>query len=136
MFDEAWESPSIVRKPLDTTLVAMIDIMFVLLLFFMTATSFSKAGVPIKPPNTSHASTISRASVEITITASGAIYLGRTQVDLTRLPESISGQFLGKTDGIAVIHPDKDVKTQLLLAVVDACKKGGAENFQIAAIQK
>lgn len=119
---------------MDTTLLAMIDIMFVLLLFFMTATSFSKAGVTITPPSSSSAITPPKTPIEVTLSAEGAIYIGKTQVNLTEVAQTVAAQLQGRPNGNILFHPDRDTRTQALLAVIDACKQGGATQFQIAAI--
>lgn len=132
MNNKEWDLPPLPRKPLDTTLVAMIDIMFVLLLFFMTTTSFSKAGVAIHPPHSSMSQPSHNDSIDVTVTQDGHLFLGSQPQDTYQnLTDSLG---LYSTKKSIRLHTDRQTTSQMMLGVLEACKKAGFESFQIAAV--
>jgi len=64
------------RRKIDITLISMIDVLFVLLLFFMVSTTFSRqTQVKIKLPEANGAEAEQQESVELIINADGVYYL-------------------------------------------------------------
>lgn len=65
------------RRKIDITLISMIDVLFVLLLFFMVSTTFNRqTQVKVKLPEASGSETVEELqSVELIIDADGVYYL-------------------------------------------------------------
>ena len=129
----SWKPIKVARKPMDLTLTAMIDIMFVLLLFFMTATTFGKKGITLTSPSSSQAQTLNQSSLNLYLTEDGTVYNDHQEaLSLKELKAWLSPQLSSGSSAITV-HADKNSKTQMLLSIIDICKEGGASQVNLVA---
>ncbi|MEO1228880.1 MAG: biopolymer transporter ExbD [Myxococcota bacterium] len=112
----------------------LIDIVFILLIFFMVTTSFVKeAGLEIDRPQSQLAETIDEGFLPVAIRADGEMRVA----DRILPPDSVRGietalSASGKQR--IVIQADRDVPTHLLLEVLDTCRLAGASHVDVAAV--
>ena len=123
----------VVKKPRKTIdLTSMIDVIFILLLFFMVSTTFSKLGIPINQPESSQAERLDPITVLVGITKEGEyIYENDTLNDET-LSQLVEAKLKLNDKTVFVLHPDKETETQHLITALDLCKESGATQFSIA----
>lgn len=112
----------------------LMDIVFILLIFFVVTSSFSReTGVDVTKPQAQSASQLEKENLLIAITREGTIHINERQVDLASL-QDILKQSLAKTpDREAVIIADKGSETGVLVQVIDACNLSGVKKVSIAA---
>ena len=112
----------------------LMDIVFILLIFFVVTSSFTReTGVDVTKPQAQSASQLEKENLLIAITREGTIHINERQVDLASL-QDILKQSLAKTpDREAVIIADKGSETGVLLQVIDACNLSGVKKVSIAA---
>lgn len=112
----------------------LMDIMFILLIFFVVTSSFTReTGVDVTKPQAQSASQLEKENLLIAITREGTIHINERQVDLASL-QDILKQSLAKTpDREAVIIADKGSETGVLVQVIDACNLSGVKKVSIAA---
>jgi len=114
----------------------LIDMVFILLIFYIVSTSFVQdAGVRIDRPKSAAARQVTARYLPVAITKRGTVHVaGRT----IRPDDSTAIQSaLRDTDTrTVVIQADRDVPTGLLLRVHDACFAGGAEIVNVAALPR
>jgi biopolymer transport protein ExbD len=113
----------------------LIDIVFLLLIFFMVTSHFQVAsGVSIKLPKvmqkTFHKDT---EKITLIIDKEGSIYLMGKKIDLHKLSIELKG--LVEKDGLVhlLIEADKDVKHGRVVQVMDLAKTAGVRSIIIAA---
>lgn len=113
----------------------LIDIVFLLLIFFMVTSHFQVAsGVSIKLPKvmqkTFHKDT---EKITLIIDKEGSIYLMGKKIDLHKLSIDLKG--LVEKDGLVhlLIEADKDVKHGRVVQVMDLAKTAGVRSIIIAA---
>lgn len=112
----------------------LMDIVFILLIFFVVTSSFTReTGVDVTKPQAQSASQLEKENLLIAITREGTIHINERQVDLASL-QDILKQSLAKTpDREAVIIADKGSETGVLVQVIDACNLSGVKKVSIAA---
>lgn len=130
MFNDTFEIPKKHKKAVDLT--SMIDVIFILLIFFMVSTTFSKLGVSINQPESSQAEKVNPTSVLVGITKEGAYIFEKEELTEEMLSQLIQAKIQQNKDMVIVLHPDKLTETQHLIGALDVCKEAGATQFSIA----
>ncbi|EWH03884.1 ExbD/TolR family protein [Halomonas sp. BC04] len=116
----------------EVNLTPMLDVVFIMLIFFIVTTSFIKeSGVEIDRPESSAASPRPDAQVMVAITPEGAVWVDGRAVDLHRVGAEVAG--LVSEDGSVVIQADRDSTTGLLIEVMDRIREAGVEQMAVAA---
>lgn len=125
------------HQPIELNVIPLIDVVFFLLIFYVISTSFvQESTVSIQRPASSQASTVSGGFVPVAIVKSGAIQVGPQVVDLAGVRDAVHAALdAGNTDK-AVVIPDREVPTGLLLQVMDACTAAGAASVDVAATRE
>ncbi|MUM77201.1 biopolymer transporter ExbD [Pseudodesulfovibrio sp. F-1] len=118
----------------DINMTPLIDIVFILLIFFVVTTSFVReAGVEVQRPSAQSAETMEKANVILGLTAEGRIFVEGRPLDI-RSVRAYMERFLAETpDGSVVIVADRDSSTGAAVQVLDQCRLAGVRNISIAA---
>jgi biopolymer transport protein ExbD len=131
------------RQPVDITLISMIDVLFVLLLFFMVSTTFNRhTEVKIKLPEASGQEAENQPkSVNITIDAKGVYYLmGTDDSQSRRLPdqnrETLTrelSKFTAQDKELPfIISADAKTAHQSVMTVLDVAGQAGFNHITFA----
>ncbi len=122
------------NKNLEINIAPLIDMVFILLIFFLVTTSFLKeTGVDISRPSAVTAQTKVKPSILIGITKTGDIHIDRRQVDMRAVRANVERALAENPDGSVVIVADKESITGLVISVMVSCKLAGAKDVSIAA---
>lgn len=117
-------------------LTSLIDVVFLLLIFFMVSTSFALIrGIKVDLPTTTTTQEKIEQNIVISITNEGKIYLGKTQVTKTELVKTLKRQ-IGKKKSLVVINADKDTRHGMVVEIMDLAKQGGAGKLGILTTPK
>ena len=114
----------------------LIDIVFILLIFFMVTTTFIKdTGIQVEKPQASSVVLQDTTSLRVSITASGNIYCQGGETSLNGLTE-ITKTFLQEhPTGSCVVIPDIALNAGRLVEVMDIVKLAGIGDIAISAIE-
>jgi len=115
----------------------LIDVIFILLIFFIVTMSFAdNSALSIERPASSQAQNISaQTPVTIKIAESGALAIGSEIVSLRRLKSILENRAaLGDFD--VLIDSSAQTPVQSLVEVMDCAKAAGAKTTYIAAKKK
>lgn len=116
----------------EVNLTPMLDVVFIMLIFFIVTTSFIKeSGVEIDRPESNAASPRPDAQVMVAITPEGAVWVDGEAVDAHRVGDRVAGLVSG--DGGVVIQADREATTGLLIEVMDRIREAGVEQVAVAA---
>jgi len=112
----------------------MLDIVFIMLIFFIVTTSFVKeAGIDINKPIAKSTQKKDKSNnVMVAITSDEHIWIDKKQIDLRSLRASIQSLMVGDDKLNVIIQADKMSKTGILVDVMDQIKMAGIENISIA----
>ena len=111
----------------------MIDMTFLLLIFFIVNMNFTKeTGIEVKRPTAATGEAKTGDVIMVGISSAGTIHMNGKRIDLSNVRPTIS-QARNKTPKAAlVVVADEAVRTGLLTRVIDECKLAGAEDISIA----
>ena len=127
------------RRPaggVEINVISLIDILFVLLVFFMVTTSFTAdSTVDIERPGSAQARPAETGEVLlVALTASGAVVLpGGAHGDA---PGALAAALQRSGAKRVLLVADRQVSTGRMLEVMDACTAAGAERVELAAQAK
>ncbi len=111
----------------------MLDIVFIMLIFFIVSTSFVReAGVEIERPVSDTAEVKENQGVMLAITAQDEVWLDRQPVDVRMIRPTLERLKVEQPDLGVMIQADKDAKTGLLVQVMDQVKLSGVEQVAVA----
>ena len=117
-------------------LTPLMDIVFIMLIFFIVTTSFIKeAGVDINRPSANTAERKERGNILVAITANDEIWIDKRRVDIRAVRANIERLKAENPEGSVVIQADKESKNGLLVQVMDQARLAGVSNISIAAVQ-
>lgn len=112
----------------------MLDIVFIMLIFFIVTTSFVKeAGIDVQKPKAANASKKPTANIFIAIRENGEIWMDKRMVDVERVSANIEKLLAEQPTDIIIIQADKGAKHGVVVKVMDAIKDAGIDKISIAA---
>ncbi len=118
----------------DINLTPMLDIIFIMLIFFIVTTSFVKeAGIEIHRPSARTAERQERGNIIVAIRANGEIWIDKRPVDIRAVRAVIARLRAENPLGTVVIAADRDAKVDILTRVMDQIRLAGVSDMAIAA---
>ena len=122
------------REESEVNLTPMLDVVFIMLIFFIVTASFVKeAGIDITRPPAATAERKERGNILVAITANDQIWIDRRQVDARSIRANIERMHAENPQGSVVIQADTDSKNGLLVLVMDAARLAGVKSVSLAA---
>lgn len=118
----------------DINMAPLIDMIFILLIFFLVTTSFVKeSGVEVKRPAAASAEPQPQAQMIIGINPQGQVYIEGRQIPLQRLQQRMADFHAQQPGASVVVAADRNSRTNTLMQVLDACRMAGVEDVSLAA---
>ena len=115
-------------------LTPLIDMVFILLIFFLVTSSFTKeSGVEVDRPTAQTAVREEHASMIIGVTDNGEIWIENEQIDIRSVRAYVENQQAQNPEGTIIILADKDARTGITVEVLDQVRLAGVTNVSIAA---
>ena len=108
----------------------MLDIVFIMLIFFIVTTSFVKeSGVSVSTPQASTASRQDNTNIFIAITARGEVWIDRRPVDPRSVRAIVARLHADNPEGSVIIQSDEDASTRMLVEVMDQVRLAGSREL-------
>ncbi len=124
----------IVSTPPVINLTPMIDMVFILLIFFVVTSSFVKeAGVEVSRPSAKTAIRQEHASILVAVTKSGEIWINKRRTDIRSVGRQLRRLHAENPEGHLVILADRNSQTGRVIEVLDQARLAGLSNIAIAA---
>jgi biopolymer transport protein ExbD len=124
------------EKTAEIDMTSMLDVVFIMLIFFIVTTSFVKeAGIEIDRPTATSTQRQERANIMIAVSESGAIWIDQRQVDLRAVRANVERLRAENPEGAVVIQADQASRTGILVEVLDQVRLAGVTNIAVAAKQ-
>ena len=122
------------RSVVDVNMAPLIDMVFILLIFFLVTTSFVKeTGIDVSRPTAATALSQSKATLLVGIDAANRIYIDRREVDVRAVRANVERALAENPEGAVVVVADKASSTGTAIQVMDGCRLAGAHNVSLAA---
>jgi biopolymer transport protein ExbD len=118
----------------DINMGPLIDMVFLLLIFFVVTTSFVKeSGIDVQRSTAATAETKERGNIMVGLTAAGEVYFEGRKVDVRSLRAQIERSLAEDPESAVVIVADKASETGDVVQVMDQCRLAGAKEVSLAA---
>ncbi len=117
----------------DINLSPLIDMVFLLLIFFMVTTVFvEETGVDVQKPSAATAEDLDRNSVLIAVTGSGDVVYGGRTIGVNGV-RGVVARALQDQDMPVILLADQTAQAGVVVDIIDECKLAGARQVSIAA---
>jgi biopolymer transport protein ExbD len=112
----------------------LLDVVFIMLIFFIVTTSFVReSGVSVNRPTAATAKHKPMAIIMVGIKSNGEIWMEKRMMDIRAVRANVERLHAESPEASALIVADEEVKTGLLVDVMDQIRLAGIENVSIAA---
>ncbi len=119
-FEESWGS----RGGFDIT--PMLDMIFILLIFFLLTAGVTRPVVPVDLPESAAAENPEDQSAVVSINEKMELFLNGDPVGFDQLETQLSTLYSGSLEQSVFIEADESVDFGFVVRVMDLCKKSGA----------
>lgn len=116
----------------DLNITPLIDIVFILLIFFVVTTTFvHELGLPIDRPESSTASEQAQHVVRVAVSRQGEITVDAQPTSAWRVEAEVRGQLRDRPDAAVLVIADRGAVADMLVEVIDACRRAGAKDVAL-----
>jgi biopolymer transport protein ExbD len=121
------------RIKVQVPLTSLIDIVFLLLIYFLLTTNFMvEEGIKIKLPQARAAAPQTEEVITIYVDRQGTAFLGTQEVSLPKLLDRLREMIGGRENKLVVIRADRRVILNKAVKVMDIAKAAGAGRLCLA----
>jgi len=119
-------------KP-EITMAPLIDVVFLLLIFFMVTTVFPEnRGLVIEKPESKVSEPLPIKKITFQVSEKGEVSFQDKAINVKDIERLVSEQLRVAADTAVLIQVDKRASTDIFIKILDACKAGGAKQVGIA----
>lgn len=120
-------------EPAEINMTPMMDIVFIMLIFFIVTTSFVReSGIEVNRPSADTAELKNRGNIVVAIRANDEIWVDKRPVDVHAVRAHIERLRAEQPEGAVVVTADKDSRTGRLVAVMDQIRAAGVLDAAVA----
>lgn len=120
--------------PPEIMLSPMIDMIFLLLVFFIISTMYMSElkTIPIRLPVAQNSETVSKSSFNVTVKKDGTIYLDEDQMDIEQLVANAAMESKRDSSFSVIIRAEGDAEYKTVIKLMDKLKGAGVTRFGLA----
>ena len=118
----------------DLDMTPMMDIVFIMLIFFIVTTSFTKeSGIEVNRPSAQTAERQQKGNILVAISADNEIWIDKREIDVRAVRANIERLHAENPEGAVIVQADKNSKNGVLVQVIDQIRLAGVNNVSLAA---
>jgi biopolymer transport protein ExbD len=118
----------------EINITPMLDIVFIMLIFFIVTTSFTKeTGATITKPEALQAVNLRNGTILIGIRPNDDIWMAKRHIELREVRQQVERAKAENPEGSVVIIADKGSRIGTVTQVMDQVKLAGVEGIAISA---
>lgn len=117
-------------------LTPLIDMVFLLLIFFLLTSFFVRPSIPVRLPEAEQAQLTEKPDVSITIKKDGNLLLNGEPISEDSLLRSLKRIHAFQLSREVIIQSDREVPFGRVVQIMDLSKKAGAKNISFLVEQK
>ena len=122
------------REDPEINITPMLDIVFIMLIFFIVTTSFTKeTGASIIKPMAEQAVALRNGTILVGIRSNDDIWMNKRQIELREVRSMVERAKAENPEGSVVIVADKDSRIGIVTQVMDQVRLAGVEGIAISA---
>ena len=124
-------------KAVNVNLTPLIDMVFILLIFFLVTASFTKeAGIEVDRPSAQTAVRQESGNLVVAIDKNNEIWIENKKIDIRTIRAHIEKLQAQNPEGTVIILADKESRAGVTVDVLDQIRLAGVANVAIAAERK
>ena len=123
------------KKTLDLNLTPLIDVIFMLLLFFILTSNFVKPSILLSLPEASNKEKLKKTDIVVSVDKNSNIFINREQVPLEQLAEVLTDRIEAMPevkDKRIIFYGDEAMPYKGFVKVIDIIKSTGVNEVNIA----
>lgn len=109
----------------------LIDVVFLLLIFFMLTSSFLQPSIPLALPQASSQNEPPPAPVFVSVDTAGVVYVNQQPVERTAFVTTLQGLLTGREDRTVNFRGDRTMPYEVFVGLMDEARQAGAGQFNI-----
>jgi biopolymer transport protein ExbD len=118
----------------EINITPMLDIVFIMLIFFIVTTSFTKeTGASIIKPVAEQAVALQNGTILIGVRPNDEIWMAKRQIELREVRQMVERAKAENPEGSVVIIADRGSKIGVVTQVMDQVRLAGIEGVSISA---
>ena len=118
----------------EPNITPMLDVVFILLIFFIVTANFIKEpGLEINRPDSETAEVTENAAILIAIGAAGEIYMDGRRIDVRQVKANVLKLLADNPQGTVVIQADETASADAIIQVMDGARDAGVYDISLAA---
>ena len=129
------------KKDAFIDITSLVDIVFLLLIFFVVTTTFRESpGLNLDLPETRDAAGVTLRDLEVSVVAAGAaggavVYLGEQAISIDELEERLRIEIASREQDrrALVVRADREVRFDTVFRVLDIARRAGALSITFPA---
>jgi biopolymer transport protein ExbD len=121
-------------EDVEINITPMLDIVFIMLIFFIVTTSFTKeTGATINKPVADEAVALRNGTILIGIRSNDDIWMNKRLIELREVRSLVERAKAENPEGSVVIVADKESRIGVVTQVMDQVKMAGVQGISISA---
>lgn len=121
-----------VTEGAELNITPLIDIVFILLIFFVVTTTFvHELGLPVERPDSSTATEQPHDVVRVAISRQGEITVDARPTSPWRVEAEVRARLREHADASVIVIADKGATAEVIVDAIDACRRAGAEGIAL-----
>ena len=122
------------QEDAELNMTPMIDIVFIMLIFFIVTTSFVKeTGIEVSRPSADTAERKEQGNILIGIRDNGEIWMDNRRIEPEAIQANVERMLAENPEASVVVVTDKAASSGVLVQAIDQARKAGAGSVSIAA---
>ena len=118
----------------EINITPMLDVVFILLIFFIVTANFIKEpGLEVNRPDSETAEPTENAAILIAVGNAGEIYLDGRRIDKRQVKANVVRLLAENPQGSVVIQADEKATADTIMAVMDGAREAGVYNISLAS---
>ncbi len=112
----------------------LIDMVFILLIFFLVNTSYVKeTGIEVIRPTAATATAAKNTTILLAIDKQNKVFMQRREIDIRAVRANVERALAENPESSVVVVADTSSATGTAIQVMDGCRMAGATNVSLAA---
>ncbi|MFL2753897.1 MAG: ExbD/TolR family protein [Gammaproteobacteria bacterium] len=118
----------------EPNITPMLDVVFILLIFFIVTANFIKdPGLEITRPDSETAEITENAAILIAIGPAGEVYMDGRRIDVRQVKANVIRLIAENPQGSVVLQADKKATAEKIIGVMDEVREAGVIDISIAS---
>ena len=121
----------------EPNITPMLDVVFILLIFFIVTANFIKEpGLEINRPDSDTAETQENAAILIAVGPTGEVWMDGRRIDVRQVKANVVKLLADNPQGSVVIQADEKAVADTIIKVMDGAREAGVTAISLASEPK